>query len=58
MKDGLAGARADVHDDLVILETAFSGGVRDELEHALRLFALELVYVPEVSTWRSGRTRR
>jgi hypothetical protein len=47
VKDGLARARAHVDDDAVVVEPGLAGSSRDELEHALRLFRLELTDVPE-----------
>jgi hypothetical protein len=45
MEDGLTRAAADVHDHLVVLETGFARGVRDELEHAPRFVGWELTDV-------------
>jgi hypothetical protein len=45
VEDGLPTARADVHDDPVILEPRLARGVRHELEHPLRLVGRELANV-------------
>ena len=41
MEDGLAGAGADVDDDLVVVETGVARGVGDEFEHRLGLLRRE-----------------
>jgi hypothetical protein len=47
VEDGLPCSRADLDDDLVVLEPRDSHGLRNELEHALRLVRRELVHVTE-----------
>jgi hypothetical protein len=42
VEDRLPGARADVDGEPVVLEAGALGGVRHELEHALRLLGREL----------------
>src|SRR5207249_11986761 len=42
MEDRLPGAPADVDEDAVVVETSTPGGVRDEVEHALRLVGWKL----------------
>jgi hypothetical protein len=47
MEDGLSRSRANVDDDLVVLEPGDARGLGDELEHALRFVRRELVHVTE-----------
>ena len=47
VEDGLAGGRADVHLDLVVLEAGLTGGVGDELEHPVGLAGVDLGDVAE-----------
>ena len=47
VEDRLPAARADVDDDAVVVEPGLLRGVRDELEHALRLVRRELADVAE-----------
>jgi hypothetical protein len=47
VEDRLPAPRADVHDDLVVVQTGNSCSLGDELEHPLRLVRWELVHVAE-----------
>src|SRR2546427_5501021 len=47
VKDGLAGAPADVDRDAVVLQTGLGCGFGDELEHPLRLLGAELADLAE-----------
>ena len=47
MEDGLAGARADVHDDAVVVEAGALRGLGDEVQHPLRLVGRELADLAE-----------
>jgi hypothetical protein len=47
VKDGLASARPDVHEDAIVLQTGVTRGLGDELEHPLRLVGRKLGHVPE-----------
>jgi hypothetical protein len=47
VEDGLARSLAHVHDDPVVVQSLGASGVRDELEHPLRLVRRELADLPE-----------
>jgi hypothetical protein len=47
VEDGLARSRADVDDDLVVVEARRASGLGDEDEHSLRFFGRELADVAE-----------
>jgi hypothetical protein len=47
VEDRLTAALADVDDDAIVVETRVLGGLRDELEHALRLLRRKLADLAE-----------
>jgi hypothetical protein len=47
VEDRLSAARPDVYEHAIVLEPGLTGGLGDEIEHALRLLGWELGHVLE-----------